>query len=66
MSHARSQHPNAVLTADSVDAQVVIVEARRAAHNDTSALVVPIGTHTGFDRPKPSLTGYDQLLENTP
>ncbi|NNJ47897.1 MAG: IS21 family transposase [Acidimicrobiia bacterium] len=57
---------NRALSADSVDAQVVIIEARRAAHNDTIAPVVPIGTHTGFDRPKPSLDSYDQLLENTP
>ena len=57
---------NRALSADSVDAQVVIIEARRAAHDDTIAPVVPIGSHTGFDRPKPSLDSYDQLLENTP
>lgn len=51
---------------DSVDPQVVIIEARRAAEADTVAAVVPIGAHTSFDRPKPSLAGYDQLLENTP
>ena len=54
------------LATGSVDAQVVIVEARRAAEPDTVATVIPIGTHTGFDRPKPSLDSYDQLLENTP
>ncbi len=55
------------LSAGSVDAQVVIVEARRAAHeHQPVAPVIPIGTHTGFDRPKPSLASYDQLLENTP
>ena len=54
------------LAIDSVDAQVVIIEARRAAEDDTVAAVIPIGVHTGFDRPKPSLDHYDQLLENTP
>jgi hypothetical protein len=54
------------LLAGSVDPQVVLIEARRAADHDAVAPVIPIGTHTGFDRPKPSLDGYDQLLENTP
>jgi Mu transposase, C-terminal domain/Phage integrase, N-terminal SAM-like domain len=54
------------LATGSVDAQVVIVEARRAVEPDTVAPVIPIGAHTGFDRPKPSLDSYDQLLENTP
>jgi len=54
------------LAAGSVDAQVVLIEARRAAHTDTVAPVIPIGTHPGFDRPKPTLGHYDQLLENTP
>ena len=54
------------LATGSVDAQVVIVEARRAVEPDTVARVIPIGTHTGFDRPKPRLDSYDQLLENTP
>ena len=54
------------LAIGSVDAQVVIIEARRAAEPDTVAAVIPIGTHTGFDRPKPRLDSYDQLLENTP
>jgi hypothetical protein len=53
------------LATGSVDAQVVIIEARRAAE-DVVAAVIPIGIHTGFDRPKPSLDHYDQLLENTP
>ena len=54
------------LAAGSVDAQVVIIEARRAGEHDTVAAVIPIGIHTGFDRPKPRLNHYDQLLENTP
>lgn len=56
----------AALAVGSVDAQVVIVEARRATQPDTVAAVIPIGTHHSIDRPAPSLTGYDQLLENTP
>ena len=52
---------------ETVDAQVVVIEARRAADEaNTVAPVIPIGAHAGFDRPKPSLDGYDQLLENTP
>jgi hypothetical protein len=55
------------LAAGSVDAQIVIVEARRAAQeHDPVAPVIAIGTHTGFERSKPSLADYDQLLENTP
>jgi len=54
------------LAAGSVDPQVVLIEARRAAHTDTVAPVIPIGTHPGFNRPKPSLDHYDQLLEKTP
>jgi transposase len=54
------------LAIGSVDPQVVVIEARRAAEADAVAAVIPIGTHTSFDRAKPSLEGYDQLLENTP
>lgn len=54
------------LAIDSVDPQVVVIEACRAAEPDTVTAVVPIGTHPSFNRPQPSLEGYDQLLENTP
>ena len=53
------------LAAGSVDPQVVLIEARRAAQQHTVAPVIPIGIRPGFDRPEPSLDGYDQLLENT-
>jgi transposase len=53
------------LATGSVDPQVVLIEARRAAE-DKVAPVIPIGVRPGFDRPKPSLHGYDTLLENTP
>jgi hypothetical protein len=43
-----------------------LIEARRAAQQHTVAPVIPIGIRPGFDRPEPSLDGYDQLLENTP
>lgn len=46
-----------------IDPQVVIVEARRAAGgNQRVAPVIPIGALTRYDRPAPSLTGYDDLL----
>jgi transposase len=53
----------AALTAGSVDPEVVLVEARRAAEAAPPAPVVPIGVLAKFDRPKPTLDGYDQLLE---
>lgn len=53
---------DAALAAGSVDAQVVLIEARRSAEN-TVAPVIPIGTHRGFDRPEPSIDHYDDLLE---
>ena len=44
-----------------LDPQVVLIDARRsqAAH---VAPVIPIAALTRYDRPPPSLTGYDQLL----
>ncbi len=55
----------AALAAGSVDAQVVLIEARRSAENSV-APVIPIGTHRSFDRPEPSIDHYDDLLEGTP
>jgi len=52
----------AALTAGVVHAEVVLIEARRAAEN-TVAAVIPIGTHRGFDRPEPTIDHYDDLLE---
>ncbi|MCB0997649.1 MAG: IS21 family transposase [Acidimicrobiales bacterium] len=52
----------AALTTGVIDAEVVLIEARRAAEN-TVAPVIPIGTHPSFDRPEPSIDHYDQLLE---
>lgn len=52
----------AALATGVVDAEVVLIEARRSAEN-TDARVIPIGTHRGFDRPEPSIDHYDDLLE---
>jgi transposase len=53
---------NAALTVDSVDPAVVLIEARKAASGSTVP-VLPIGELARFDRPKPSLNRYDDLLE---
>jgi hypothetical protein len=51
------------LTAGSVDPAVVAIEARRAVE-DRGAPVIPIGAGlTRFDRPAPTTTAYDALLE---
>jgi transposase len=52
----------AALNLDVVDPAVVLIEARKHAH-DTAAPVVPIGSLARFDRPPPTLTNYDDLLE---
>ena len=51
------------LTAGSIDAAVVAIEARRAGE-PAVATVVPIGEGLSrFDRPAPSIADYDDLLE---
>jgi transposase len=52
----------AAIAAGVVNAEVVLIEARRSAEN-TAAHVIPIGTHPAFDRPEPSIDHYDDLLE---
>jgi len=54
------------LTAGSVDPAVVLLEARRCTENDQIADVIAIGAHTLIERPPPTLSAYDDLLENTP
>jgi hypothetical protein len=44
-----------------LDPQVVLIDARRR-QNSHVAPVIPIPTLAKYDRPAPSLTGYDQLL----
>lgn len=53
---------HAALTLGVLDPAVVAIEARKHAHDSTAA-VVPIGSLARFDRPPPTLTGYDDLLE---
>ncbi len=53
----------AALSVGSVDPEVVMIEARRAAGR-AEARVVPIGSLARYDRPAPSLDGYDSLLED--
>ena len=43
------------------DPQVVLIDARRQAGGQEAA-VIPIGALARYDRPAPTLTGYDQLL----
>jgi len=51
------------LTAGSIDPAVVAIEARRASDPRVAA-VIPIGEGLSrFDRPLPTTTRYDQLLE---
>ena len=51
------------LSAGSIDAAVIAIEARRAAE-PAVATVVPIGEGLSrFDRPAPSIADYDDLLE---
>ncbi len=54
----------AALFVNSCDPDVVIVEARRAAQRDVEAPGVE--GFSRFDRPAPSLSAYDDLLEATP
>lgn len=55
---------NAALAVGSVDVEVVLVEARRAAQTAV-APVIPIGALGDFERPTPTLDVYDTLLEAT-
>ena len=43
------------------DPQAVLIDARRQA-DGRLAPVIPIGALARYDRPAPSLTGYDDLL----
>jgi transposase len=55
----------AALKVGSVDPDVVIVEIRKAAEKASQppGPAVPIGDLSRYDRPKPTLDGYDNLLE---
>ena len=67
----RSVPADALITAmctavetDLPDPQVVLIAARRHAAGAV-APVIPIGALTRYDRPTPSLAGYDELLSET-
>ncbi len=47
-----------------LDAQAVIIDARRQAGRQVAA-VIPIGALARYDRPAPALDAYDQLLTRT-
>jgi transposase len=51
----------AAATLDSVDPDLVAVEARRVSHRPAASIPVPVST-VEVSRPAPSLAGYDQLL----
>jgi transposase len=53
---------HAALALGVVDPAVVVIEARKRAQGSV-APVLPIGSLARFDRPPPTLTGYDDLLE---
>jgi transposase len=53
---------SAALQVGSVDPAVVAIEARKAAEGSTLP-ALPIGELARFDRPKPTLNRYDDLLE---
>jgi hypothetical protein len=52
------------IEACTTDPQAVIIEARRLI-DDRLAPLVPIGELARYDRPAPTLTGYDELLTDT-
>jgi hypothetical protein len=49
------------VAAGTLDQQVVLIDARRQTANHVAA-VVPIGALARYDRPAPTLAGYDALL----
>jgi hypothetical protein len=49
------------VTTGMLDPQVVLIGARRET-TDQLAPVIPIGALARYDRPAPSLAGYDDLL----
>jgi transposase len=49
------------VSSGALDPQAVLIDARRAVGGQV-APVIPIGSLARYDRPPPTLTGYDQLL----
>jgi transposase len=56
---------DAALRAGSCDPQIVAIEGRRAGEGGASPVVVIGEGLSRFDRPPPTVTHYDQLLEGT-
>ena len=52
------------ITSGVLDAQAVLIEARRQAGRQV-APVIPIGALARYDRPAPALDAYDELLTRT-
>jgi len=48
------------VTSGALDPQAVLIDARARTH--PVAPVIPIGALARYDRPTPTLTGYDDLL----
>jgi transposase len=53
---------NTAVASGVLDPQVLLIQARRDATNGQVAPVIPIGALARYDRPTPSLAGYDDLL----
>jgi hypothetical protein len=58
----RGEHPEGAMTSGPVVEHLDPVEDLRRQFG----AVVPIGALARFDRPLPSIAGYDELLEATP
>jgi hypothetical protein len=52
------------IDAGTLDPQVVLIDARRETGGHV-APVIPIGALARYDRPAPSLTDYDDLLNRS-
>ena len=53
---------NTAIASGALDPQAVLIQARRDATSGQVAPVIPIGALARYDRPAPSLAGYDDLL----
>jgi transposase len=58
---ALTQAMDKAVASGALDPHVVLIDARRLA-GGAVAPVIPIGALARYDRPAPTLTGYDQLL----
>ncbi|HEX2810512.1 MAG TPA: IS21 family transposase [Kineosporiaceae bacterium] len=63
-AHALVEAMDRAVTCGALSPDVVLIDARRAACPRTAA-AAPIGALDKYDRPAPSLAGYDDLLSTT-